>query len=71
MDQDERKLGLWNKIMMNKQWINNVDVQQEEKWLADCGAKLYITNPKKYLFNKTKDRSIIVVSTGNETKPPA
>ena len=24
-----------NKIMMNKQWINNIYEQQEEKWLSD------------------------------------
>ena len=23
-----------NKIMTNKHWINNIDVQQEEKWLV-------------------------------------
>ena len=53
--------------MMNKQWINNIDVEQEEKWLADSGATLYVSNSKKYLFTKTKDRSTIVVGTGKQT----
>ena len=57
-----------NKIMINKQWINNIDVQQEEKWLADSGATVHVTNSERYLFNKTKDRSTIVVGTGKETK---
>ena len=30
--------------MMNKQWINNIDVQEEEKWLANSGATVYVTN---------------------------
>ena len=60
-----------NKIMMNKQWINNIDVQQEEKWLANSGATVYMTNSERYLFNKIKDRSTIVVGTGKETKASA
>ena len=57
-----------NKIMTNKQWTNNNDVQQEEKWLADSGATVHVTNSEKYLFNKMKGRSTIVVGSRKETK---
>ena len=60
-----------NKIMMNKQWINNVNIQQEEKWLANSGATIHVTNLERYLLNKIKDRSTIVVGTGKETKASA
>ena len=60
-----------NKIMMNKQWIKNIVVQQEEKWLADSGATVHITNSEKYLFNKTKNKSTIVVEIGKVTKASA
>ena len=45
-----------------------VDVQQEEKWLADSRTTVHVANSEKYLFNKMKDRSTIVVGTEIETK---
>ena len=51
--------------------MNNIDVQQEEKWLADSGATVHVTNLEQYLFNKSKDRSTIVVVTGKETNASA
>ena len=57
-----------NEMMMNKQWKNNTNVQQEETWLADSGATLHVTNSERNLFNKIKGRSTIVVETGKETK---
>ena len=53
---------------MNKQWINNIDVQQKEKWSANSGVTVYATNLERYLFNKTNNRSTIVIGTGKETK---
>ena len=60
-----------NKILINKQCINNIDMQQEEKWLANRGATLHMTNLERYLFKKIKDRSTIVVGIGKETKASA
>ena len=57
--------------MTNKQWINNIDMQQEENWLADSVATIYVTNLEGYYFNKTKDRSTIMVGTGKVTKASA
>ena len=80
-DKKKRKKDKWikmkenhdcsNKIMMNKQWINNIYVQHEEKWLANSGATVHATNLKIYSFNKIKDRSTIAVRTEKETKASA
>ena len=43
-------------------------IKEEEEWLVDSGATAHLTNTEKYLFNKVKDRSVIVVGTGKETK---
>ena len=39
--------------------------------VADSEATTHITNTEKYMFNKIKDRSTIVVETGKETKATA
>ena len=57
-----------NYITKDKHWINYTNIDEEEEWLADSGATLYVTNTEKYMFNKIKDRSVIVVGTGKETK---
>ena len=42
-------------------------MQQWEKWLAGSGATGHVTNLDRYLFNKTKYTSTIMVGTGKET----
>ena len=57
-----------NYILKQKHWINYTNIEEEEEWLVDSGATAHVTNIEKYMFNKIKDRSVIVVGTGKETK---
>ena len=36
--------------------------------MEDNGATEHVSNTKRYMFNKVKERSVIVVGTGKETK---
>ena len=63
-----KKCDYENEILRSKHWIKDIETKKEEKWLADSGATTHVTNTEKYLFNKIKDRSTIVIGTGKETK---
>ena len=60
-----------NETWKDKHWINNVTMEKEEKRFSDSGATTHDTNTEGYMFNKTKDRSSIVVGTRKETKATA
>ena len=36
--------------------------------MEDNGATAHVTNKEKYMFNKVRDRNVILVGTGKETK---
>ena len=54
--------------MKEKHWINYSNNKEEPTWLANSVATAHVINSNKYMFNKMKDRSIIVFGTGKETK---
>ena len=54
-----------NCIAKEKHWMNYTNIEEEEEWLVDSGATAHVTNIEKYMFNKIKDRSVIVVGTGD------
>ena len=49
-------------------WINSVNSNENESWLADSGASVHVTNSSKYLFKIVDDSSTIIVGTGKETE---
>ena len=55
-------------VSRKKYWINSVNSNDNESWLADSGASVHVTNSCKYLFNVTKDNSSIIVGTGKEAE---
>ena len=59
---------LHDRIERKRHWVNFAKIENDEEWLADSGASAYMTNSEEYIFNKVKDRSIIVVITGKETR---
>ena len=62
-------MKLWKLHYERKHWVNYTNIEEkEEKLLVDSGTTVHITNTEKYIFNKVKDRSVMVVGTGKETK---
>ena len=57
-----------NYIIKEKHWINYTNIEEDEELLVDSGTSAHVTNTEKYMFNKVKDRIVIVVGTGKETK---
>ena len=49
-------------------WINSVNSNENESWLTDSGASVYVTNSCKYMFNVINDNSTVIVGTGKETE---
>ena len=57
----EELCKLCDRILQQKHQVNFANDETVEEWLADSGASAHLTNSEKYMFNKGKDRSVIVV----------
>ena len=65
---DTKNCDCGNEILRNKNWINNIKTEKEDKWLANSRATTNVPNTEKYMFIKIKNKTAIMIGTSKETK---